>query len=182
MAQSFRRPYNNPALRSFGSADSRSARCYGGNLTCGESSKLYGEPAFSTSGLIRNLKNVSEEGLRLSIGRCRCYLFPHPLSQLLVTALRSIPANYPHEFPRTKTALCERSEARPPPPPWRRTRAVLRPGMGGGDGRARHFGSAVSPYLASSQLEDRGEFERRSQLPSLERTEIMRPYVENGVR
>lgn len=76
--------------------------------------------------------NAHHQGLRLSIGRCRCYFFPHPLSQLLVTALRSIPANYSHEFPRTKTAQCERSEARPPP---RRTRAILRPG--GGDGRAR---------------------------------------------
>lgn len=93
--------------------------------------------------------NAHHQGLRLSIGRCRCYFFPHPLSQLLVTALRSIPANYSHEFPRTKTAQCERSEARPPP---RRTRAILRPG--GGDGRARQFGSAVSPYLSSSQLED----------------------------
>lgn len=101
--------------------------------------------------------NAHHQGLRLSIGRCRCYFFPHPLSQLLVTALRSIPANYPHEFSRTKTAQCERSEARPPPPTSPRTRAVLRPGMGGGYGRARHFGSAVSPYLESSQLEIEGE-------------------------
>lgn len=61
LSTSFRGPYNNPALGSFRSADSRSTRCYGGNLTYSESSKLYGVPAFSTSGLIRNLKNVSEE-------------------------------------------------------------------------------------------------------------------------
>lgn len=38
-------------------------------------------------------------------------VFPHPLSRVLVTALHSIPANYPHELLRTKTAQYRGTEA-----------------------------------------------------------------------
>lgn len=57
--------------------------------------------------------------------------FPHPLSQVLVTALHCIPANYPHELRRTKTAQCGGSEAQP--------RLSAR------DGETRHFASAPVP-------------------------------------
>lgn len=55
-------------------------------------------------------------------------IFPHPLSQVLVTALHCIPANYPHELRRTKTAQCGGSEAQPR--------------LGARDGETRHFASA----------------------------------------
>lgn len=57
--------------------------------------------------------------------------FPHPLSQVLVTALHCIPANYPHELRRTKTAQCGGSEAQPR--------------LGARDGETRHFASAPVP-------------------------------------
>lgn len=58
-------------------------------------------------------------------------IFPHPLSQVLVTALHCIPANYPHELRRTKTAQCGGSEAQPR--------------LGARDGETRHFVSAPAP-------------------------------------
>lgn len=58
-------------------------------------------------------------------------IFPHPLSQVLVTALHCIPANYPHELRRTKTAQCGGSEAQPR--------------LGARDGETRHFASAPAP-------------------------------------
>lgn len=61
-------------------------------------------------------------------------IFPHPLSQVLVTALHRIPANYPHELRRTKTAQCGGSEAQP--------RLSAR------DGETRHFASAPAPTHA----------------------------------
>lgn len=61
-------------------------------------------------------------------------IFPHPLSQVLVTALHRIPANYPHELRRTKTAQCGGSEAQPR--------------LGARDGETRHFASAPAPPCA----------------------------------
>lgn len=86
-------------------------------------------------------------GLRLSIGRCAAIFFPHPLSQLLVTALRSIPANYSHEFPRTKTAQCARNEARPTP---KTTRVIPRPGRG--EGTVGHVNSDQPSLRTSHHL------------------------------
>lgn len=63
-------------------------------------------------------------------------IFPHPLSQVLVTALHCIPANYPHELRRTKTAQCGGSEAQPQ--------------LHACDGETRHFASAPAPQTTSS--------------------------------
>lgn len=67
-------------------------------------------------------------------------IFPHPLSQVLVTALHCIPANYPHELQRTKTAQCGGSEAQPQ--------------LHSYDGEARHFASAPAAQSTSSASEE----------------------------
>lgn len=63
-------------------------------------------------------------------------IFPHPLSQVLVTALHCIPANYPHELRRTKTAQCGGSEAQPQ--------------LHSCDGETRHFASTPALQTTSS--------------------------------
>lgn len=67
-------------------------------------------------------------------------IFPHPLSQVLVTALHYIPANYPHELRRTKTAHCGGSEAQPQ--------------LHSCDGETRHFASAPAFQTTSSASEE----------------------------
>ncbi len=67
-------------------------------------------------------------------------IFPHPLSQVLVTALHCIPANYPHELRRTKTAQCSGSEAQPQ--------------LLSCDGETRHFASAPALQTTSSASEE----------------------------
>lgn len=67
-------------------------------------------------------------------------IFPHPLSQVLVTALHCIPANYPHELQRTKTAQCGGSEAQPQ--------------LHSCDGETRHFASAPALQTTSSASEE----------------------------
>lgn len=67
-------------------------------------------------------------------------IFPHPLSQVLVTALHCIPANYPHELRRTKTAQCGGSEAQPQ--------------LHSCDGKTRHFASAPALQTTSSASEE----------------------------
>lgn len=67
-------------------------------------------------------------------------IFPHPLSQVLVTALHCIPANYPHELQRTKTAQCGGSEAQPQ--------------LYYCDGKTRHFASAPGLQTTSSASEE----------------------------
>lgn len=69
-------------------------------------------------------------------------IFPHPLSQVLVTALQCILANYPHELRRTKTAQCGGSEALPQ--------------LHSGDGETRHFASAPALQTPSSASEETG--------------------------
>lgn len=67
-------------------------------------------------------------------------IFPHPLSQVLVTALHCIPANYPHELRRTKTAQCGGSEAQPQ--------------LHTCNGETRRFASAPAPQTTSSASEE----------------------------
>lgn len=67
-------------------------------------------------------------------------IFPHPLSQVLVTALHCILANYPHELRRTKTAQCGGSEGQPQ--------------LHSCDGETRHFTSAPALQTTSSSNEE----------------------------